>query len=124
MVCMPPLNTVICTERLLARCDRSASSGARMTTPGGPNWAMITNLRMDPYERGFDEGGQALQFFAQQIWLLVPIQQKIKQFFADYGDFPHQEGSSLNASGINYQLLRQMEALKRLKELETLHPAA
>jgi len=31
-------------------------------------------------------------------------------------------GSSLNASGIGYGLLRQQEALKRLKELESLHP--
>jgi arylsulfatase len=87
------------------------------------NWALMTNLRMDPYERGLEEGGEALKFVARQMWLLVPIQGKIKEFFANYEDFPHQEGSSLNASGIGYGLLRQMEAMKRLKELESLHPA-
>jgi len=85
-------------------------------------WALITNLRMDPYERGLDEGGGAIDFLARNIWLLVPIQQKVKEFFADYEQFPHQEGSSLNAGGIGYGLLRQAEAMKRLKDLESLTP--
>ena len=89
-----------------------------------PNWATITNLRMDPYERGLEEGGESMKFFAQQMWLLVPVQQKIKAFFSDFEQFPHQEGSSLNAGSIGYPMLRQTEALKRLKELESLHPAA
>lgn len=85
-----------------------------------PAWAMITNLRMDPYEKGMEEGGEAMKFFGQQMWLLVPIQGKIKDFFSDFNKYPYQEGSSLNASGINYGLLRQQDALKRLQELETI----
>jgi arylsulfatase len=85
-------------------------------------WAIITNLRMDPYERGFDEGGEAMKFFAQQMWLLVPIQGKIKDFFTDFDKYPYQAGSSLNAAGIGYGLLRQQDALKRLKDLEGLRP--
>ncbi|HKD99726.1 MAG TPA: arylsulfatase [Planctomycetota bacterium] len=85
-------------------------------------WALIANLRMDPYERGMEEGGGAIEFLARNIWLLVPIQQKIKDFFSDFEKFPHQDGSSLNAGGINYGLLRQTEALQRLKQLETLQP--
>ncbi|HEY5758347.1 MAG TPA: arylsulfatase [Steroidobacter sp.] len=81
-------------------------------------WAMITNLRMDPYERGIDEGGEALQFFAQQMWLLVPVQAKIKEFFSDFMDYPHQVGSSLNAGEIGYGLLQRSEAMKRLKSVE------
>ncbi|MGX5817713.1 arylsulfatase [Chitinophaga lutea] len=83
-----------------------------------PSWALITNLRMDPYERGMEEGGESLKFFGQQMWLLVPIQQKIKEFFKDFDKYPYQTGSSLNASGINYGLLRQQDALKRLVDLE------
>jgi hypothetical protein len=52
----------------------------------------------------------------------VPIQAKIKELFADFDKFPYQMGSALNASGIGYGMLRQQEALKRLKELETLAP--
>jgi arylsulfatase len=83
-------------------------------------WATMTNLRMDPYERGLEEGGEAIKFIGQQMWLLVPIQGKVKEFFADFDKYPFQMGSSLNAAGINYGLLRQEDALKRLKELERL----
>jgi len=85
-------------------------------------WALITNLRMDPYERGLKEGGNAMDFFARQIWLLVPIQGKIKEFFVDFDQFPYQLGNSLNAGGIGYGLLRQQDAMKRLKELESMAP--
>jgi arylsulfatase A-like enzyme len=84
------------------------------------NWAMITNLRMDPYERGINEGGEAMKFVGQQMWLLVPIQGKVKEFFSDFDKYPFQAGSTLNPSGINYGTLRQQDALKRLKELENL----
>jgi arylsulfatase len=87
-----------------------------------PAWALIANLRMDPYERGMKEGGGAIEFLARNMWLIVPVQGKIKEFFSDFAQFPYQEGSSLNASGINYGMLRQEAALKRLNELERLTP--
>ena len=34
--------------------------------------------------------------------------------------YPFQEGSSLNAAGINYNTLKAAAALERLNELETL----
>jgi arylsulfatase len=85
-------------------------------------WALIANLRMDPYEKGLEEGGGAIDFLARNIWLLVPVQGKIKEFFADFSDFPYQEGSSLNPAGINYAMLRQQAAMQRLKELESFAP--
>jgi arylsulfatase len=88
-----------------------------------PAWALIANLRMDPYERGLEEGGGAIDFLARNMWLIVPVQGKIKEFFSDFEKFPYQSGSSLSASGINYGMLRQQEALKRLKELETMAPS-
>jgi arylsulfatase len=84
-----------------------------------PSWAMITNLRMDPYERGMKEGGESMKFFGQQMWLLVPVQAKIKAFFEDFENYPYQPGSSLNAAGIGYSLLRQKEAMKRLTDVES-----
>jgi hypothetical protein len=45
-----------------------------------------------------------------------------KEFFADFDQFPYQIGSSLNAAGIDYGLLAQQAALKRLKDLEGLSP--
>lgn len=87
-----------------------------------PAWALIANLRMDPYEKGLEDGGGAIEFLARNMWILVPVQSKIKEFFSDFTQYPYQEGSSLSASGINYGLLRQQDALKRLKELESLKP--
>ena len=92
------------------------ATGVRET----PAWALIANLRMDPYERGLEEGGGAIEFLARNMWLIVPVQAKIKEFFSDFDKFPYQAGSTLNPSGINYHLLRQQDALKRLKELETM----
>ena len=85
-----------------------------------PAWALIANLRMDPYERGMEEGGGAVEFLARNMWLIVPVQQKVKEFFTDYDNFPHQEGNSLNAAGINYGMLKMQEAMTRLKEVERL----
>ncbi|CAN7360365.1 arylsulfatase [Rhizobium sp. LjRoot254] len=82
------------------------------------SWAMITNLRMDPYEKGLEEGGGAMEFLGRNMWLLVPIQGKIKELFADFDQYPFQSGSTLNASGIGYGWLQQQAALKKLGELE------
>ena len=116
------LNAIRCNDWKLnfATTRGNIATGVREV----PAWALISNLRMDPYERGLEEGGGAIEFLARNIWLLIPIQEKIKTFFADYEKFPHQEGSALNAGAIGYGLIRQAEAMKRLKELEHLHPAA
>jgi len=102
-----------------AQTKGNIATGVREVTA----WALITNLRMDPYERGLEEGGEAIKFLAQNMWLIVPVQGKIKEFFVDFDQFPYQGGSSLNASGINYGLLRQEAAMKRLKELERMVPS-
>ncbi|WP_276483840.1 arylsulfatase [Paraflavitalea pollutisoli] len=97
-----------------ATSDGNIATGTRKVSA----WALIANLRMDPYEKGLEEGGGAVDFLARNMWLLVPIQQKIKEFFSDFDQFPYQAGSTLNPSGIGYGLLRQQDALKRLKEVE------
>ena len=94
------------------------ATGVRETSA----WALIANLRMDPYEKGLEEGGGAIEFLARNIWLLVPIQGKVKEFFSDFEQYPYQSGSSLNAGNINYGMLRQQDAMRRLNELERLMP--
>jgi len=94
------------------------ATGTRETSA----WALIANLRMDPYEKGLEEGGGAIEFLARNIWLLVPIQGKVKEFFSDFDQYPYQAGNSLNPGGVSYALLRQQDALKRLKDLEGMRP--
>ena len=61
-----------------------------------------------------------LRWYVDNMWLLVPVQSVIKEFLATIDGYPYQEGSSLNAAGINYGSLKNAAALKRLQELETI----
>ena len=56
------------------------------------------------------------------MWLFVPVQAKLKEFFMTIPDSPFQEGSSLSAGGINYVSLKAMKAMKMLEELEERFP--
>ena len=66
------------------------------------------------------ESESYIRWYADNIWLFVPIQSKVKEFLVTIPQFPFQEGSSLNAAGINYNTLKAAAALKRLHEIETL----
>ena len=82
-----------------------------------PNWPVITNLRADPFEKAYNEGEMYVRWYADNMWLFVPVQQKIKEFFLSLGDYPMQKGSSLTASNLSYQTL---DAAKLKKNLDNL----
>src|SRR5208283_1059156 len=83
-------------------------------------WPEIVNLRADPYEKAPRESGTYIRWYADNIWLFVPVQQKLKQFLMTLPQYPFQQGSSLNAAGINYNSLQAMQAMKRLHQLESI----
>ena len=85
-----------------------------------PGWPMIVNLKADPYEQMPHESGMYLRWYADNIWLFVPVQMQIKKFLMTIPEFPFQEGGNLSAGGINYNTLKAAAALKRLNELESL----
>ena len=85
-----------------------------------PGWPVITNLRADPYERASSQSGMYIRWYGDNIWLFIPVQQKLKAFLTTLPEYPFQPGSSLNAAGINYNSILAMQAMKRLKELESL----
>jgi arylsulfatase len=91
-----------------------------------PGWPVLVNLRADPYEKGPNEADLGyLRWYGDNLWTFVPAQEYIKKFLATIPNFPFQEGSSLNAAGINYHTLKAASAMKRLNELETFSlPAA
>ena len=83
-----------------------------------PNWPLIINLKADPYEMMWKHGEMGyLRWYGDNLWLFAPAQGVIKSFFADYDKYPHQEGSSLSAAGINYNSLKAMELMKKLQSL-------
>jgi arylsulfatase len=85
-----------------------------------PGWPVIVNLRADPYERAPSESGMYIRWYGDNIWLFVPVQQKLGGFLGTLEQFPFQQGSSLNAAGINYNSIKAMDAMKRLQQLEAL----
>ena len=66
------------------------------------------------------ESSMSTRWYGDNIWLFVPVQAQVKEFLMTIPQFPFQQGSSLNAAGINYQTLKAAAALKRLNELETI----
>ena len=71
-----------------------------------PAWPLIINLHADPYEKMWEEGKLGyLRWYADNMWLFVPVQAKLAEFFKTIPDYPFQEGSSLSAGGINYKAI-------------------
>lgn len=82
-----------------------------------PNWPIVINLRADPYEEMWDESDMYIRWYADNMWLFVPIQQKVKEFLMTLEGFPFQEGSSLSAAGIGYRSLKAYKALQMLEDI-------
>ena len=80
------------------------------------NVPVLTNLLADPFQTARKDSPMAKRWAADQAWLLVPIQAKVKAFMATLGQYPFQEGVSLNPGNINYQSLAVKKALMGLQK--------
>jgi arylsulfatase len=58
-----------------------------------------------------------IRWYADNMWLFVPIQARLRAFLGTMDKFPFQEGASLNAGSINYTTLKAMKILKKLENL-------
>ncbi len=85
-----------------------------------PGWPMIVHLKADPYEKMPHESGMYMRWYADNIWLFVPVQEQVINFLMTIPEFPFQPGGNLSAAGINYQTLKIADALKRLNDFETI----
>jgi arylsulfatase len=92
------------------------------TTRDITSWPTVVHLRADPFERAPHESGQYIRWYAENIWLFVPVQEKLQEFLKGWIEYPYQMGSSLSAANISYQTLRMAEAMQRLGELDELAP--
>ncbi|WP_256659499.1 sulfatase-like hydrolase/transferase [Pseudomonas sp. H9] len=95
-----------------ATMEGDFSSAARKVS----NVPEVTNLKSDPFQTVRQESPASRRWSTDQAWLVVPIQAKIKSFLATLGEYPFQEGISLNVAGINYQSLGLKKALMDLKQ--------
>ena len=60
------------------------ATGTRAVT----NWPIIVNLRADPYEKMPIESGAYLRWYADNMWLFVPVQEKVKAFLITIPNYP------------------------------------
>jgi arylsulfatase len=81
------------------------------------DWPILTNLRLDPYERlgmfnGKDGGSIAYyNWFAYEFWRFVFVQQQVGQAAQSFIDFPPmQGGASFNMSAIKEQIEKAIAA--------------
>ena len=82
-----------------------------------PSWPLMFNLKADPYEEmTLHESLLSARWYADNMWLFVPVQAKIQEFLGSLEGYPFQEGSSLSASGINYLSLKAMKVLQELEK--------
>jgi len=97
-----------------ATIQGNIATGTRLPT----NWPLIVNLREDPYEKMPHEAEMGyMRWYADNMWLFVPIQQKIGEFLATIPQYPFQEGASLSAAGIDYRSLKAYKAMQLLDQL-------
>jgi arylsulfatase len=59
-----------------ANVSGNIATGSRTVS----NWPIIVNLRADPYEKMPTESGSYIRWYAENMWLFVPIQQQVKEF--------------------------------------------
>jgi arylsulfatase len=79
-----------------------------------PAWPILTNLRLDPFERsGWTGSINFYNWFAYEFWRFVAVQQelgKVAQTFLDYP--PMQRGASFNLDALKAELQKRMEEAK------------
>jgi arylsulfatase A-like enzyme len=79
-----------------------------------PAWPILTNLRLDPFERsGWTGSINFYNWFAYEFWRFVAVQQqlgKAAQSFLDYP--PMQAGASFNLDALKAELQKRMDEAK------------
>jgi len=97
-----------------AGIEGNIMSGVRNVT----GWPILVNLRADPYEKMPSESQMYLRWYADNMWLFVPIGQKVKEFLVTIPQYPFQAGEILHPADINYKTLTVAGALKKMQEIQ------
>jgi hypothetical protein len=69
-----------------------------------PSWPMITNLRLDPYERWQDQSEMLLHWYGKRMFLMGPAQALVGEKMKSLKEFPPARGSSLGLGKIFDQI--------------------
>jgi len=68
-------------------------------------WPMLTNLRMDPFERAADESMNHTRWAAERMYLLAPAGGYVAQWLSSFREFPPRQKPG------SFNLDRVMEAM-------------
>jgi arylsulfatase len=71
------------------------------------NFPRMVHLRSDPYETSLDSGLYT-RFFADQLWLFVPVQQEVGRWLMTFRQFPPRQAT---ASFTIDRMMQQMQQM-------------
>ena len=84
---------------------------------GGPreplNFPRMVHLRSDPFETSLDSGLYT-RFFADQLWLFVPVQQQVGMWLSTFREFPPRQPT---ASFSVDRMLTQMQQMLQMRAM-------
>jgi arylsulfatase len=81
-----------------------------------PAWPIIVNLRADPFESAPHDSGMYVRWYADLLWIFVPIQGEVAKFAATLKEYPPVSGGSLSG-GLSYRTVQIQQALDLLNSL-------
>jgi arylsulfatase len=97
-----------------AGINGNIANGVRLPT----SWPLIVNLKADPYENMPFHSEMYIRWYADNIWLFVPVGAKVRDFIGSLQGYPFQEGAVMNPAGLNYNTLKVAGVLKRLESMQ------
>ena len=76
------------------------------------DWPILTNLRLDPFERtGIGASFSTYDFFVHEFWRFVFVQQEMAKVAQTFVEFPPmQKGASFNMEALKEQILKAIQA--------------
>ncbi|PMH42218.1 arylsulfatase [Vibrio sp. 10N.286.49.B3] len=83
-----------------------------------PNWPQIIHLRADPFEKAPHESGMYMRWMADNMWLFVPAQDVLGEFFNTLSDYPMQKGMNMNPGMISADSLHLKMKLNQIDQLQ------
>jgi hypothetical protein len=77
-----------------------------------PDWPILTNIRLDPFERtGLAGSLNYYNFFAHEFWRFTFVQQEVGKVAATFVEFPPmQKGASFNLEAVKEPVLKAAQA--------------
>ena len=81
------------------------------------NFPRMVHLRSDPYETSLDSGLYT-RFFADQLWLFVPVQQEVGKWLMTFRQYPPRQATA------SFTIDRMMQQMQQMLQMQAMGGAA